>query len=619
MRYINNVRPNIIRGGQAIPIGHNLYYMKGKKHSQGGIDIGKDLEVEGGELMQITPKELRVFSAKKFLGGNSPAEKVLDGKNPNKVFKEQEEYKDKNHLNDDGTKKAETGIRKTISGEEMAEIRARKAIYPKYNYWAAKDGNISMVRSDLSHIAQNLGISKTGLSNCTLTATQWANPFYPLMKAKTIINNPNKHGFYKTDEVHSFPGQLVIATNPNNGANHTMMITGYQNKKGNYNFDGNDYIVEEGEPLVTYSKGKDSKNNIRRNIPLSVYIKNSDGKTDIKYYGLKGNNEVIPINLPEITVIGNKTKKTMGGIKQIIPFTGKRKEAELGTVNKLNEIVVTAKAPKRKINILGNYPLKTINNENKKRFKVKLYYNKSNNNSFNNNNNNSNNNNSNNDNIFRKTYNSIKSDVIDNPKDYIGAGANVLGSIGSFLINRSAINNMRAPSVPIGKTPAKLKTRININPQLDKMRETVANYENNIRTNTSSSATALNRINRARFAGAQQVNQLYSQKENIETQLINEDKINQQKVVHENIDKYNEYTDRVVDFNNRMTDLRSENRNALISGLVSTVQDGLERKEKRNTTNANIILTHLANPNVQEYMKTLGPDYIKKVLKKAGI
>ena len=100
--------PNIVRGGNAIPLGNNFYYIKGRKHSAGGVDIGADpktgLEVEGEEVMKVTPKEVRVYSSVPFLQGNSPAELVMGGANPDAVFNAQEEFKDRNRINDDGTK-----------------------------------------------------------------------------------------------------------------------------------------------------------------------------------------------------------------------------------------------------------------------------------------------------------------------------------------------------------------------------------------------------------------------------------------------------------------------------------------------------------------------------------
>lgn len=129
---MKKLKPNVKAGGQAKPIGDNLYYMSGRKHSQGGIDIGDTLEVEGGEIVQTTPKEVKVFSAQPILNGNSPAKLVMGGANPNKVFKAQEQFKDMNGLNDDGTTKFACGGRKkkaqygTKKDNANGEIKTRE-------------------------------------------------------------------------------------------------------------------------------------------------------------------------------------------------------------------------------------------------------------------------------------------------------------------------------------------------------------------------------------------------------------------------------------------------------------------------------------------------------------
>lgn len=105
------IKPNVVRGGRAVPLGNNFYYMQGRKHKNGGIDVGKDLEVEGGEVMQMGGNSIRVFSSVPFLNGKSPARLLLAGANPNKVFAAQENYKDRHKLNDDGSKRAKFGGR----------------------------------------------------------------------------------------------------------------------------------------------------------------------------------------------------------------------------------------------------------------------------------------------------------------------------------------------------------------------------------------------------------------------------------------------------------------------------------------------------------------------------
>lgn len=109
---VRNRKAIKIKNGKAINIGNDLYYMQGPSHELGGIDVGKNLEVEGGEVMQINKDNIKVFSAQPILNGISPVEKILGGGSPNKIFNEQERYKDRNNLNDDGSiKSSSTGGR----------------------------------------------------------------------------------------------------------------------------------------------------------------------------------------------------------------------------------------------------------------------------------------------------------------------------------------------------------------------------------------------------------------------------------------------------------------------------------------------------------------------------
>ena len=106
--------PNVVAGGIAQPLGNNFFYMNGRKHSQGGIDIGPSdktgIEVEDGEVVETNDNELKVYSAQPIINGVSPAKLVMGGANPNKVFKAQEDFKDRNKINDDGTIKAMGGL-----------------------------------------------------------------------------------------------------------------------------------------------------------------------------------------------------------------------------------------------------------------------------------------------------------------------------------------------------------------------------------------------------------------------------------------------------------------------------------------------------------------------------
>lgn len=122
--------PLIAEGGTAIPIKKDSFLLKGRKHSTGGIIIGKgknSIEAEGDEVVQITPKQLKVFSAQPILNGNSPAELVQKGVEPSKVFNAQESFKDRNGLNDDGTKKKRN--MRTITGKKKLGGLSRKKDY----------------------------------------------------------------------------------------------------------------------------------------------------------------------------------------------------------------------------------------------------------------------------------------------------------------------------------------------------------------------------------------------------------------------------------------------------------------------------------------------------------
>lgn len=124
------VVPLVAEGGTAIPIKKDSFLLKGRKHNTGGIVIGKgknSIEAEGDEVVQITPKQLRVFSAQPILNGNSPAELVQKGAKPSKVFDAQERFKDRNNLNDDGTKKKRN--MRTITGKKKLGGLSRKKDY----------------------------------------------------------------------------------------------------------------------------------------------------------------------------------------------------------------------------------------------------------------------------------------------------------------------------------------------------------------------------------------------------------------------------------------------------------------------------------------------------------
>lgn len=104
----------ITDGGDATKIGNNTYLLRGGSHEdvnetgQTGIGInvgGNEVEAEGGEVAQKKNGALRIFSAQPILGnGMSPAQAILRGYNKDKVFSQQQAFKKRNGLKDDGSK-----------------------------------------------------------------------------------------------------------------------------------------------------------------------------------------------------------------------------------------------------------------------------------------------------------------------------------------------------------------------------------------------------------------------------------------------------------------------------------------------------------------------------------
>lgn len=349
---------------------------------------------------------------------------------------------------------------------------------------------------------------------------------------------------------------------------------------------------------------------------------NQDGESVIKY-----NNSIV---LPEITKTPNSVyidnpydniaikmkcggrKKAQNGINYVVDSNGKsnvryvsstggraeRSEA-LKTKKALNGTIVTLKPddlyfedPIITVPYLSNRHIRDLTNVN---IKTKQDYNNINNSNTNTNNN------DNNSKFKLDLFNNL------NTSDLIEGGINTLGNIGSAIINNSMINSLKAPTMPVHNRAVKLKTNININPQLDKMREDLYNYETNINNNTNSSQLALARNQKARLSNITGINTLYGNKENMETELINKDRINQQTVANKNIDEYNKWLDTVNNFNNNVADKRSENFVNTIQNEINSVNNIFTRAEQRRQYDNNVAAYIASHPNVDpELLKAYG-------------
>lgn len=602
-KYILN--PKVVRGGKAIPLGNNFYYMQGKKHEQGGIDLGADdkngLEVEGGEVVHTSKNSIKVFSAVPMLNGKSPAEKVINGENANKVFKEQEEFKDRNNYNDDGSKKYQAGGKRRYIGGNTNEARQK--------YFDTDKEFTDSVKV----IAKRYNI------NPNLLASRMAKEG-PIDKAINYYNNTN--GEFDRREVHGIDWGLDDTGNNLNEGIITL-------KEPYLNYYDEEFFNEKDRKVnsvyspdwnfgisATAAELKYRRDEMKKRFPnlsdeqldaaaSAAFNRGMYGATKYIKQG-RDLNEYSPfINIKKM---GGQVKKNIfvelnvGGKKKLVPassFTGERQKALMG----INEDIDYINTPKYKGIIeeasITN-PRLSPNNVYKQLTKAA----------------------GTDDALKIKKLNNIPNNI--NNKfspaaghfneitlgDIIGGVTNTIGSITNYNSNRRTLNNMKYSSAPLPIQAKKLKTRFNINPQLDKIREYLKATNRDIDSNTASSRVALARKGIARTNALLQTNNLYATKENAETQLLNQDNMNQQNVAARNVEMYNRWREGKSNFDNMLLEKHVENTSDLIRGLTTTVQDIIGGIEQRKNINNTLSTIAAANPNVTaEILKDLGVDF----------
>lgn len=602
-KYILN--PKVVRGGKAIPLGNNFYYMQGRKHEQGGIDLGADdkngLEVESGEVVHTSKNSIKVFSAVPMLNGKSPAEKIINGENANKVFKEQEEFKDRNNFNDDGSKKYQNGGKRRYIGGSTNEARQK---------YFDTDKELT---DSVKVIAKRYNI------NPNLLASRMAKEG-PIDKAINYYNDTN--GKFDRREVHGSDWGLDDTGNNLNEGIITL-------KEPYLNYYDEEFFNEKDRKVnsvyspnwnfgisATAAELEYRRNEMKKRFPnlsdeqldaaaSAAFNRGIYGATKYIKQG-RDLNEYSPfINIKKM---GGQVKKNIfvelnvGGKKKLVPassFTGERQKALMG----INEDIDYINTPKYKGIIeeasITN-PRLSPNNVYKQltnaagtddALKIKKLNNIPNNIN----------------NKFSPAAGHFNEITLG---DIIGGVTNTIGSITNYNSNRRTLNNMKYSSAPLPIQAKKLKTRFNINPQLDKIREYLKATNRDIDANTASSRVALARKGIARTNALLQTNNLYATKENAETQLLNQDNMNQQNVAARNVEMYNRWREGKSNFDNMLLEKRAENTSDLIRGLTTTVQDIIGGVEQRRNINNTLSTIAAANPNVTaEILKDLGVDF----------
>lgn len=718
--------PNVVAGGIAQPLGNNFFYMNGRKHSQGGIDIGPSdktgIEVEDGEVVETNGNELKVYSAQPIINGVSPAKLVMGGANPNKVFKAQEDFKDRNRINDDGTKYKEGGKIYQAPDEYKRQIAESGSIiiggYPTIagnrNYKfikgltkASRIGRtatnfINLGRQKIYDLASkidntwiNQGIKEIyrttiGKHGSNLPRTiDYINknninenkkamgglsrdkdygskkkPYpsiakkdfagghrsYPIPTKADAVDALRLAGLHGRNDVkakvyNKYPELrkkgntgLVISINGNvkNGLIHSPSSTGGLRDKfavggTRINRHGRTWEYDEqnryyvpitnktinrtstypinksarGETIIgsdyTFRNGRWSKNNNVNTNNNKLNIDNGNRRP--QYYAERrlplfedgagitsglvragwshGNNKEVSmnnINIPSLSATKSSGKTPRGG-------RSKSSQSSQSIPTKTPPTAVyNRNLPKVKASIPTTLPVSTnipaqeiTSSDGKGQGKFKNL----------------------------------------TTADWIGLGSNVAGSLASYFASKRAINKMRGPGQPTLISANKLKTKYNINPQLDRIREDKFEAYRDIDSNTASSRVSLARKQRVRNAAGQAVNELYGNKENIETNLINQDRRNQQSVRQFNAQQYNQYIDRKTAFDNGIREAKVTNINNLFSGINAGIQDMISRYENRKALNNTIGAMRASAPNVDDrIMKDAGVDYDEFIIRK---
>lgn len=718
--------PNVVAGGIAQPLGNNFFYMNGRKHSQGGIDIGPSdktgIEVEDGEVVETNGNELKVYSAQPIINGVSPAKLIMGGVNPNKVFKAQEDFKDRNRINDDGTKYKEGGKIYQAPDEYKRQIAESGSIiiggYPtiagnrnyKFIKGLTKASRIGRTATNLINLGRqkiydlankidntwiNQGIKEVyrttiGKHGSNLPRTiDYINknninenkkamgglsrdkdygskkkPYpsvakkdfagghrsYPIPTKADAVDALRLAGLHGRNDVkakvyNKYPelrkkgnvGLVVsISGNVKNGLLHSPSSTGglrdkfavggkrinrhgrtweYDEQNGYYVPITNRTINRtstypinksaRGETIIgsdyTFRNGRWSKNN---NVNTNTNKPNIDnGNRRPQYYAKRrlplfedgagitsglvragwshGNNKGVSINntnIPSLSATKSSGMTPRGGRSKSSQSTQSISTKTPPTA------VYNRNLPKVEASIPTTLPVSTNTPAQGTKYS---------------------------DGKGQGKFKNLTT------ADWIGLGSNVAGSLASYFASKRAINKMRGPGQPTLISANKLKTKYNINPQLDRIREDKFEAYRDIDSNTASSRVSLARKQRVRNAAGQAANELYGNKENIETNLINQDRRNQQSVRQFNAQQYNQYIDRKAAFDNGIREAKVTNINNLFSGINAGIQDMISRYENRKALNNTIGAMRASAPNVDDrIMRDAGVDYDEFIIRK---
>lgn len=646
---MTKIKPNVVRGGKATNIGGNLYYMNGRKHSQGGIDIGKNpktgLEVEDGEIVETRPDSLRVFSAQPIINGNSPAKLVMGGANPDKVFQAQETFKDVNGINDDGSKKRMGGKVK-IRRRTNTEIDEELGLVPNKNRKAA-GGFVTVNGNVIDKLVGDVPFPPpTGGRKKAALGTDKRDKDYVVMNGQLYQVTNDEFGetaYLPVDErtpnsrlldglgaaarksdrqvraaakrdakasvanssipkgnnfIEPFNPVQYRATGNSAGSrskNNSDSNRGFTVRRGSYDTrypDASSYARDAAaqRKQVTDAASRDAKGartDFRNMLEVPEFTPGTysggNRNTGTRSTNSAPQTRVTPIEEAPATTAATKTSK---------PATSSapRRRSGSSKTTKTSATATPTAAPKFASLDSMMQGLPTLSRNTPTTIPTRT--------------------------VDGASTNAGVPDTISSPRkrlalfdkldtnDIIGLGANLAGTIASGINTRKALNKMEASPQPNPVIASNLKTDFNISPQLGEIEENDRRMVTDINANTSSSRTRLQRLQRTRNQAQNYKNSLRGQKENIETQLINQDRLNKQGVRATNVAAMNDWQNRSAAFRNSIREQKASSLNNVFSGINAGLQDMLSRIENRRNYNNTLGIYDATHPNVDRRLFT---------------
>lgn len=639
---MTKIKPNVVRGGKATNIGGNLYYMNGRKHSQGGIDIGKNpktgLEVEDGEIVETRPDSLRVFSAQPIINGNSPAKLVMGGANPDKVFQAQETFKDVNGINDDGSKKRMGGKVK-IRRRTNAEIDEELGLVPNKNKKAA-GGFVTVNGNVIDKLVGDVPFpSPTGDRKKAALGTDKRDKDYVVMNGQLyrVTNDEFGETVYlpvdeRTPNSRLLDGRGAAARKSDRQVQAAAKRDAKSSVANSSIPKGNNFI-EPFNPVQYRATGNSAGSRTTNNSGSNRGFTVRRGSYDTRYPDASSYARDAAAQRKQVNDAARRDAKgartdyrNMLEVPEFIPGTYNGGNRNAGTrstnsapqtrVTPIEEAPATTAAIKTSKPATSSAPrrrsgrskstkaatatptaapkfasldsmmqgLPTLSRNTPTTLPIRT--------------------------ADDASTNAGVPDTISSPRkrltlnDIIGLSANLAGTIASGINTREALNKMEAPPQPNPVIASNLKTDFNISPQLGEIEENARRMVTDINANTSSSRTRLQRLQRTRNQAQNYKNSLRGQKENIETQLINQDRLNKQGVRATNVAAMNDWQNRSAAFRNSIREQKASSLNNVFSGINVGLQDMLSRIENRRNYNNTLGIYDATHPNVDRKLFT---------------